>query len=263
MSRIHPTAIVEDGARLGQDVEIGPYCTVGSEVELGDGVRLQSHVVVEGRTRIGEGTRVWPFAFLGGPPQDLKYKGEKTEVEIGRHCLLREYVTVHGGTSAGRGRTVVGDHCFLMLGSHVAHDCVLGDHVILVNNVVISGHCEVGDRVVVGALSAVQQRTKVGAHAFVGMVTGVDSNVVPYAMASARGSRAEISGLNVIGLRRRGFDQAAIMTLRSAYRAYFEGSGSREERIAALRAQHPDDEMIAELADFIEACGDAPMVRRR
>ncbi|MHA1554533.1 MAG: acyl-ACP--UDP-N-acetylglucosamine O-acyltransferase [Alphaproteobacteria bacterium] len=263
MNRIHATAIVEDGARIGSGVEIGPFCLVGAGARLDDGVKLDSHVVVEGRTRIGARTRVWPFAVLGGAPQDLVYSDEDTEVVIGQDCLLREYVTIHRGTAAGRGRTVVGDGCFLMLGAHVAHDCIVGEKVILSVHVALGGHCQLGDHVIMGGLSGVQQRTRIGAHAFIGGVTAVTSNVVPYAMAAARGSRPEVTGLNIVGLRRRGFDRPVISALRAAYLTFFEGQGTRRERIAAVRAAHPELAEVGDLADFIEGCGDAPLVLPR
>ena len=160
MNDIHPTAIVEDGARIGENVRIGAYSMIGADVELGDGVIIHPHVVVEGRTRIGPATEIFPFAGVGGRPQDTSYKDEPTEVEIGANCIIREHATVHRGTARGRGKTTIGAQCFLMIGAHVAHDCVLGDHVVLVNSATLGGHVEIGEHAILGGLAAVQQRTR-------------------------------------------------------------------------------------------------------
>lgn len=261
MTTIHPTAIVEDGARLGDEVTIGPYCTVGPHVTIGDRVTLRSHVVLTGRTEIGAGTAIHPFAVIGGEPQDLSYKGEETGVTIGENCLIREYANVHRGTARGRQHTVVGPNCFLMVGAHVAHDCVVGRNVILVNQATLGGHATVGDFAVIGGLSAVQQRIRVGAYAFIGGVTGVTLDIIPY--ATALGERAELAGLNLIGLKRRGVDRATIHAMRAAYRELFFGDGSAEERQERIVAEYGSVPQVMTIIDFVREGNGRPLCQPR
>ncbi len=228
-SAIHPTAIVENGAVLGADVSIGPFCIVGSEVELGDRVRLVSHAVIAGRTRIGADSAIYPFASIGHPPQDLKYRGEASRLEIGRKAIIREHVTMNPGTEGGGMLTKVGDECLFMVGAHVAHDCLLGDHVIMANNATLAGHVEVGDFVILGGLSAIHQFVRIGPHAMIGGMSGVEQDVIPYGMVM--GDRANLSGLNIVGLKRRGFSRDGIHTLRTAYRLLFAQEGTMGERL--------------------------------
>ena len=257
MTGIHPTAIVEDGARIGADVTVGPFSLIGSKVSLADGVTVEARVIILGRTTIGERTRIWPQAYIGGPPQDLSYRDEDTAIEIGADCIIRENATVHCGTVHGRGMTTIGNHCFMMVGSHVAHDCVVGDHVILTNNAMLGGHVEVGDFAILGGGAAVQQRVRIGVHCFIGGVSGVERDVVPYAMAV--GQHASISGINVRGLKRRGFDHEGIMALRAAYRMFFSSHAPRAERIAALERAYGDVAVIAPLVEFLRSAGDRPL----
>ncbi len=257
MSDIHPTAIIEDGARIGANVTVGPYSLIGSEVTLADGVDVDVRAIIRGRTSIGERTRVSAQAYIGGAPQDLSYRGEDTTIEIGADCIIRENTTVHRGTARGRGMTTIGNHCFLMAGSHVAHDCMVGDHVILTNNALLGGHTEVGDYAILGGGAAVQQFTRIGAHCFIGGVTGVERDVVPYAMAI--GERAAIIGINVRGLKRRGFDHAEIMKLRSAFRLFFGTHGPRGERIAAVERAYGTVAAVGPFIDFLRAAGDRPL----
>ena len=216
MSAIHSSAIVEDGARLGADVRIGPYCMVGADVVLGDGCELLSHAVVTGRTTIGASTRIFPFASIGHQPQDLKYQGEPSTLSIGARCLIREGVTMNPGTTGGGMRTAVGDDCLFMANSHVAHDCIIGSHSILANNVLLAGHCLIGNFVILGGGCAVQQFVRVGDHAFVGGMSGLENDLIPYGMAL--GNRAHLAGLNIVGLKRRGFTREEMHDLRRAYR---------------------------------------------
>jgi UDP-N-acetylglucosamine acyltransferase len=253
MSRIHPTAIVEDGARLGAGVAVGPYALIGREVTLGDGVAVDAHAIVRGRTTVGPGTAIGAHATIGGDPQDLSYRGEDTAVEIGPRCLLREYVTVHRGTARGRGTTTIGADCLLMVASHVAHDCIVGDKVILTNQATLGGHVQVGDQANIGGLAAVQQRCRIGAHAFIGGVCGVTVDVVPFVVAL--GNRAELAGLNTRGLKRRGFDRATIQALRGAYGMFFFTSGPRPERIAAVAEAFPGVPAVSVFLDFLRASG--------
>ncbi len=257
MKRVHPTAIVEDGARLGEEVTIGAYSQIGSDVVIEDGVVLQSHVIVSGRTTIGARTRVSPFAAIGGEPQDLSYKDEKTAIVIGADCVIREYATVHRGTAKGRGTTTVGSHCFLMIGSHIAHDCLVGDHVILTNQSTLGGHCEIGEYAILGGLAAVQQWTRIGAHAFVSGLTGVTRDIIPFVMVT--GHRDVLAGINVRGLKRRGFDRETIHALRTAYEVFFFSSGSRAERLAQVAERFGDVPAVGRMIEFIRATGERPM----
>jgi UDP-N-acetylglucosamine acyltransferase len=248
---IHPTAIVENGARIGADVRIGPYCTVGPGVELGEGVELVSHVVVAGHTRIGPGTRIWPFASIGHRPQDLKYAGETSYLEIGANNTIREHVTMSPGTTGGGLTTRVGDGNLFMVGAHVAHDCRIGSHVVMANNATLAGHVEIGDHAILGGLSAVHQFVRIGRHAMVGGMTGVERDVIPF--ASAVGNRAELGGLNIVGLRRHGFDRETIRALRGAYHAIFRGEGSLAERAAAAGRRWEGVGPVQEMVTFILA----------
>lgn len=250
---VHPTAIVEDGAHIGAGVHIGPYCTVGSQARIGDGARLQSHVVVAGRTTIGPRTQVYPFASLGHAPQDLKYRGEDTALIIGADNKIREHVTMNPGTEGGGGETVVGDGGLFMAGCHVAHDCRIGNGVILANNAACAGHVTLGDGAILGGLCGLHQFVRVGAYAMVGGMAGVEKDVIPY--GSVIGNRAALGGLNLVGMKRRGFDRETIHAARAAYRIIFEGEGDFADRIAAAVAAYPEVEPVKEMADFLAAGG--------
>jgi len=248
---IHATAIVEDGATIGLDVSIGPYCVIGPDVVLGDGVELQSHVVVAGHTKIGTETRIWPFASIGHRPQDLKYAGEVSYLEIGARNMIREHVTMNPGTTGGGLVTRVGDSCLFMAGAHVGHDCQVGDSVIMANNATLAGHVEIGDFTILGGLSAVQQFSRIGQQVMVGGMSGVEKDVIPF--GSVIGNRADLGGLNLIGLKRRGFDRETIHALRSAYREIFYGDGALTDRAAAVASAHADDHPVREMTSFILA----------
>ncbi len=251
MSETHPTAIVDPGARMGDNVTIGPYCTVGPDVELGDGVSLMSHVVVDGRTAIGANTRIFPFASIGLQPQDLKYKGEASELVIGCNNVIREQVTMNPGTEGGGMVTRIGNNCLFMVGAHVAHDCQIGDHVILVNNATLGGHVRLDEWAIIGGLSAVHQFVRVGRHAMIGGMSGVENDIIPY--GSVMGNRARLSGLNIIGLRRRKFNREIIQALRSAYRLMFAQEGTLVERLEDVSRLFEGNEPVMEIVDFIRA----------
>ncbi|MFN4088437.1 MAG: acyl-ACP--UDP-N-acetylglucosamine O-acyltransferase [Alphaproteobacteria bacterium] len=254
MAAIHPTAIVEPGARLGEGVAVGPYCVVGAEAELAAGVRLVSHVVVAGRTALGPDTTVYPFASLGHPPQDLKYAGEPSRLLIGRRNTIREHVTMNPGTVGGGMETVTGDDCLFMVGAHVAHDCRIGDRVVMANNATLAGHVEVQDDVVLGGLAAVHQFVRIGAQAMVGGMSGVEHDVPPFAVVA--GNRARIEGLNIVGLRRRGFPRAEIDALRGAFRFLVgPGEGDFAGRVARLRAAGGGSAATERLLGFLAAEG--------
>jgi UDP-N-acetylglucosamine acyltransferase len=256
---IHPTAIVADDAEIGVDVSIGPFCTVGPDVVIEDRARLVSHVVVNGHTRIGPDVVLFPFCTVGLPPQDLKYKGEPTRCEIGARTQIREHCTIHRGTVTGLGITRVGTDCLLMAVVHVAHDCQLGDHVIVANNVVMGGHVRIGDHAVIGGAAALHQYVRIGRAAMIGGVSGVESDVIPF--GSVIGNRARLAGLNVIGLKRRGFDRAQVQTLRAAFRVLFRESGVFATRLAQTRALHAADPLVAEVLDFIDAPSHRGLIR--
>ncbi len=254
MAKIHATAIIEDGAQIGADVEIGPFCHIGPEVALGDGSVLKSHVVLAGRTRIGARARIFPFASIGHQPQDLKYKDEPSTLTIGDDCLIREGVTMNPGTEGGTMTTSVGDRCAFLANSHVGHDCRVGSNVILSNNVMLAGHVTVGDFVIMGGGSAVIQFARVGSHAFVGGLAGVENDLIPYGMAT--GNRAHLIGLNLVGLRRRNFDRDQINTLRRAYRQLFAEEGTLKERVEDVATEFAGVPLVEEVVAFIRAGGD-------
>lgn len=230
MSRIHPTAIIEEGATLGKDVIIGPYSCVGPEVTLDDHVVVESHVAIAGKTTIGSRTRVYPFASIGHRPQDLKYKGEPSSVVIGRNNVIREHVTIQPGTEGGGMVTRIGDDCLFMVASHIAHDCQIGNNVILANNATLAGHVIVEDHVIIGGLCGIHQFVRIGAHAIIGGMSGVEHDVIPYGVV--KGERAFLSGLNLIGLKRRNFKATTIQALREVYRTVFENSENSEQTFA-------------------------------
>jgi len=251
MAEIHPTAIVDSGARLGERVRIGPYCVVGPHVELGPGVELVSHVVVAGHTNIGAESRVYPFASLGHPPQDLKYKGEPSRLLIGQHCVIREHATMNPGTAGGGMITRVGDNGLFMNGIHVAHDCQVGSNVIMASNATIGGHVQVGDFAFLGGLSAVHQFVRIGPHAMIGGMTGVEADVIPFGLVM--GDRARLSGLNMVGLKRRGFSRKEIHELRTAYRLLFAQEGTMAERLEDVASIYAASKPVMALVEFIRS----------
>lgn len=251
MPSIHPSAIVEDGAKLANSVSVGPFCIVGGEVELGEGVSLLSHAVVTGRTQIGEGTRIFPFTSIGHQPQDLKYKGEESRLVIGRNNTIREHVTINPGTEGGGMLTQVGDGCLFMVSAHVAHDCIVGNNVILVNNATLGGHVVVGDQAIVGGLSAVHQFVRIGPHAMIGGMTGVETDVIPY--GSVIGNRGHLAGLNLVGLKRRGFSRDDIHLLRGAFKLLFGREGTMQERVSAVATQYDGCAPVMDIVEFIRA----------
>ncbi|MFQ5783999.1 MAG: acyl-ACP--UDP-N-acetylglucosamine O-acyltransferase [Alphaproteobacteria bacterium] len=257
MAEIHPTAVIEEGARLAEGVSIGPYSIVGAEVDLGPGVRLESHVVVGGRTRIGANCHIFPFASIGLKPQDLKYAGEPSELIVGRDNVIREYVTMNPGTRGGGMVTRVGDKGLFMMGVHIAHDCQIGDHVIMANNATLGGHVIVDDYAILGGLTAVHQFVRIGRHAMVGGMSGVEHDVIPY--GSVMGDRAHLCGLNIIGLKRRGFDRDDIHALRRAYRLLFAQEGTVTERLADVSQLFPEHEAVMDIVEFMRSNGARPV----
>jgi UDP-N-acetylglucosamine acyltransferase len=253
MARIDPTARVESGANLADDVEIGPFCTVGADVTLRSGVRLISHVVVAGHTEIGEGTVVHPFAALGTPPQSVHYKGEPSRLVVGGKCTIREHVTMNIGTAGGHMETRVGSGGFFMVGSHIAHDCVVGDNAVFANNATLAGHVTVGDNVFIGGLSAVHQFVRIGEQCIVGGMCGLRHDLIPFG-AVVEG-RPGLGGLNIIGLKRRGFTRPQIHALRAAYREIFYGSRTLGERVDRVAERYSDDANVLRIVEFIRSAG--------
>jgi UDP-N-acetylglucosamine acyltransferase len=250
-TEIHPTAVIEKGAELGEGVRIGPYCVIGANVKLGNNVVLKSHVAVDGYTTIGDSTVVFPFASLGHAPQDLKYMGEKSELIIGKHNKIREHVTMNPGTQDDKMKTVVGDNNLFMMSSHVAHDCVVGNNIVLANNATLAGHVEVGDYVIMGGLSAVQQRVRIGAYAMIGGMSGVEHDVIPFGLV--KGERAHLAGLNYVGLERRGFTKEQVQALLKAFKQIFEGSGTFAERTEKAANDYKGEQVVMRVVDFIRA----------
>ncbi|MFM9975272.1 MAG: acyl-ACP--UDP-N-acetylglucosamine O-acyltransferase [Beijerinckiaceae bacterium] len=256
LNTIHSMSVIHPDAKLGDGVSIGPFCTVGPDVVLGDGVTLISHVAVAGHTTIGARTRVFPFASLGHEPQDLKFKGEKSTLVIGADCTFREGVTINPGTAAGTMTTIVGDQCVFLANAHIAHDCKLGKGVIFSNNVMLAGHCTVGDYVIMGGGAAVHQFVRIGDHAFIGAMSGIGNDVIPYGMALNQQREAHLSGLNIIGLKRRGFSREHIHELRRAYRLLFANEGTLKERVEDVAGEFESHPLIHEILDFIREGGE-------
>lgn len=257
MSRIHPTAIVAAGAVLADDVEIGPYSTVGANVVLGPRVRLISHVVVEGHTEVGEDCIVHPFAYLGGPPQHTAYRGEPTRLVIGPRNLIREHATMHIGTAQGRGVTTVGADGLFFTQSHVAHDCVVDDHVILSHAAALGGHVTVAEYAIIGGLAAVHQYTRVGRHVNIGGLSAVTKDVIPF--GSVWGNHAHLEGLNLVGLKRRGFARETINDLRAVYRLLFADEGTLQERVEDVARVFANSPEVSEIIEFIQADSNRPL----
>ncbi|MCI5050441.1 MAG: acyl-ACP--UDP-N-acetylglucosamine O-acyltransferase [Rickettsiales bacterium] len=251
MSNIHPTAVIDAQAEIASSAKIGPYCVIGPNVKIADDVTLHSHVAVDGHTQIGEGTTIFPFASIGHQPQDLKFHGEKSELIIGKRNTIREQVTMNPGTEGDNLLTQVGDDCLFMIGAHVAHDCMLGNRIVMANNATLAGHVHVGDNVIIGGLAAVHQFVRIGHNAIIGGLSGVEKDVIPY--GSVMGERADLSGLNIIGLKRKNIERDAIHELRNAYRDLFNADdGTLNERIQKVRAQY-SSEQVLQILDFLES----------
>lgn len=249
---IHPTAIIEPGAKLAADVEIGPYSLIRKDVVIGSGCWIGPHVVIEGYTEIGRDNRFFQFASVGAEPQDLKFHGEISTLKIGDRNTIRESVTIHRGTEDGGGETCIGNDNLLMAYSHVAHDCRIGDHVILANAATLAGHVTVEDHAILGGMSAVHQFTRIGCHVMVSGGSMVAQDLVPYVIA--QGDRATVVGLNLVGLKRRGFDESTLAALKKAYKLLFRSSLRQEEALEAILQQDTDcTDQVRHLVDFVRA----------
>ncbi len=251
MSKIHQSAIISAGAKIGEGVEVGPYCVIGGNVEIGAGTVIKSHVVIDGHTKIGKNNTIFPFATIGLVPQDLKFAGEDSRVAIGDNNSIREHVTIHLGTKDGAMQTTIGNNCLLMVGVHVAHDCVVGNNVILANNATLAGHVELGDNVVIGGLSALHQFVRVGQGAMIGGMSGVESDVIPYGLVM--GERAFLAGLNLVGMKRHNVAREEIHALRNFFKELFEtNDGNFQQRLEALLPSFPQ-QIVAEVANFVKS----------
>jgi UDP-N-acetylglucosamine acyltransferase len=246
---VHPTAIVAPGAKLHATVEVGPYAVIGPQVAIGAGTSVGPHAVIEGRTRIGERNKVFQFASVGAQPQDLKYAGEDSALEIGNENLIREFTTLHKGTTGGGGVTRIGDRNLFMAYAHVAHDCQVGSGCVLANAATLGGHVQIGDHVILGGLAAVHQFTRIGQHAFVAGGAMVVMDVPPF--CTAQGDRAELAGINSIGLARHGFSEDQISRVKEAYRILFRSKLPLEEAVERLRTELGDQPEIQALLTFV------------
>lgn len=253
-NNIHASSVIEDGAVLGDGVEIGPFCHVGSDVKLADNVKLHSHVVVTGYTNVGAGTRIFPFASIGHEPQDLKFRGEKSELIIGDNCIIREGVTMNPGTAGDNCITQVGNNCVFLGNSHVAHDCIVGNNVIFSNAVMIAGHVVVEDNVIFGGASGVHQFCRIGRNAFIGGMAGVENDVIPY--GTVLGNRAHLAGLNLIGMKRAGIERQSIHSARNLFKTLFFGDKPVREMVAEAAATANDDAVCSAIIKFISDGGD-------
>jgi len=245
---IHSSSIISNKAKIGKNVKIGPFCNVGDSVELEENVELISNVHIEGNTKIGKGTKIFPFASLGTAPQDLKYKNEPNSLIVGENNTIREYVTINPGTEQGGGKTIIGNNCLFMISSHIAHDCKVGNEVIIANNVPLGGHVIIEDSVVIGGNSAVQQFTRIGRLAMIGGMTGVLKDVIPFGLSV--GNRNYLQGLNLIGLRRKSYENKKIMDLDKAYKVIFS-SKNLHENLSKISSEFKNNELVNEVINFI------------
>lgn len=249
---IHQTAIVSNKAHIGQDVNIGPYCIIGDDVKIGDGVELMSHVCISGDTTIGNGTKVFPFAAIGYRPQDLKYHGEKNRIIVGKNNSIREYVTIHPGTEGGISETIVGDDNLLMIGVHIAHDCVIGSHIVMGNNATLGGHVIVEDNVIIGGLAAVHQFVRIGAHAMIGGMSGVERDVIPF--GAVKGERASLYDLNIIGMQRMNMPRSEILSMKKLYESIFFGNDTLEHNVEyAEKTLESENAFAKHIIDFMKS----------
>ncbi|NBT97271.1 MAG: acyl-ACP--UDP-N-acetylglucosamine O-acyltransferase [Methylocystaceae bacterium] len=260
MTMIHPTAIIESGAKLHDGVKIGPFCHIGPQVEIGSNSILHAHVVITGRASIGASAQIFPFACVGSASQDQKAALQEGAITLGDQCLIRENVTINSGIDAG---TRIGRGCVFLAGAHVAHDCRLGDKVLLANNVLLGGHVDLDDQVVIGGGAAIHQYVRIGAYAFIGGLAGVEGDVAPYALAG--GNRAHIYGLNLIGLTRQGFNSERIATLKAVYRHLFNHQSSLvfRERLEEARRLFGNQSDVKRLLDFLDENNKRPICSPR
>ena len=249
--KIHQTAIVSASAQIGDNVEIGAYSIIGDEVKIGDGTIIKSHVVIDGDTSIGKNNIFFPFSTIGVEPQDLKFKGEKSKTIIGDNNKIRKHVTIHRGTQDGAMVTTVGNNCLLMVGVHIAHDCIIGDHAILANNATLAGHVELGEHVVIGGLSAVHQFVRIGSRAMIGGMSGVEHDVIPYGLVM--GERASLAGLNLVVMKRGWVSREDIHALRNFFKQLFSKENSNFSKRVEELAQEFSSKTVQDVAGFVKS----------
>ncbi len=245
---IHKTCIIDSKAKISKTAKIGPYTIIGPNVEIDDEIEIHSHVNITGYTKVGTGTKIFPFASIGTQPQDLKYKGEKNSLVIGKNNIVREYVTINPGTEGGGGVTKIGDNCLFMISSHIAHDCIIGNDVVIANNVPLGGHVAIEDGVIIGGNSAVQQFTRIGRLAMIGGMTGVLKDVIPFGLSF--GNRNFLKGINIIGLKRKKYENKTIMQLNEAYEKIFS-SKNLHENLSNINGEYKNNELVQEVTNFI------------
>lgn len=259
MSRVHPLACVDPAATIDDDAEIGPFCVIGPHANIGAGCRLIANVHIAGHTTIGARTIIYPYASLGSPPQSTKYRGGPTQLIIGADCEIRENVTMNSGTEDGGGVTRIGDRGTFLGGCHVGHDCQIGDGVTFANVAMLGGHCEIGAGVIMGAMTGAHQFTRIGEGAMIGAVTGVRSDVIPFGLAV--GDTARLTGLNVVGLRRRGLSTQSLAALRRAYRMLFHSNDPMPVRLDAIDAEFSGEPLVLQITKFVRARANRPLCR--
>lgn len=261
-NQIHPTAIIDPNAQIGAECQIGPYCVIGPQVVLGDKCHLHSHVVIDGNTIIGKECKIYPFASIGTVPQDLKYDGEPTRLVIGDNNTIREQVTINPGTVGDNSLTQIGNNNLLMIGVHVAHDCMIGNSNVFANNATLAGHVKVGSHVVMGGLSAAHQFVRIGDHAMIGGMSGVENDVIPYGLVM--GERAKLAGLNLVGLDRRGFEKADIKILMKVYKHLFLGQeGTFKDRMNGIANDYKDNETVQFMVQFMMTDTSRPLCQAK
>lgn len=248
--KIHPTASVHERASIARDAQIGPYCIIGEGAKIGHGVKLSNNVVIEGDTEIGQGCTIYPFAVIGLPPQDMKYAGEKTSVKIGSGNIIREYVSIHRGSVGSEGVTLLGDNNYIMAYTHIAHDCKIGSNVVMANSVTMAGHVQVDDNAILGGVIAIHQFTRIGAFSMTGGFSGIGQDIPPYTIAS--GARAQLYGLNLVGLKRHGFSKETIADLSRAYKILFRSKHTLKEAIKKVQEDLPESPEIVRLLEFVK-----------
>ena len=245
---IHKTAVIDKKAKIANNVKIGAFSVIGPNVEIDDNVEIHSHVNIDGHTKIGTSTKIYPFASIGTDPQDLKFKGESNNLVIGSKNIIREYVTINPGTEGGGGTTTIGNSCLFMISSHIAHDCKVGNNVVIANNVPLGGHVIIEDGVVIGGNSAVQQFTRIGRLAMIGGMTGVLKDVIPFGLSF--GNRNYLKGLNLIGLRRKKYENKNIIELSEAYKKIFS-SNNLHENVNKINGEYKNNNLVQEVTNFI------------
>ena len=248
---IHPTAIIENGAIIGENVKIGPFCIIGKNVVIGDNCELVSNVIIDGNTKIGKSNKIFPFAVIGQEPQDLKYRGEKSKIIIGDNNKIREHCTIHLGTKDDKMTTKIGSNNLFMVNTHIAHDCVIGNNCIFANNATLGGHVKVGNYVVIGGMSAIHQKVRIGKHAMIGGMSGVEKDVIPYGIVIEE-RKTSLEGINLVGLKRRNFTKKQINDLRHFYKELFCVDGaSIFELVENLKEKYADSKVVNDVIKFL------------